>query len=1055
MRITTLALFALTLCSSALADDKAQKPVTVPTVERGATASPPKVEVATVDWAKRFADGPTPLWVWGADAKKDYRIEKTFDAKGIKAARLVATCDNRVTLYFNQKQVASSSEWQEPVEVDVTKLLKETGNLIDARAGNEGGVAGFVLKLVLVPEKGEPTYIVTDESWTCSTEGSKAKENKPVKKIGTYGDGPWGKVFDASTGAQPGSKVPANTFVALPGYKIEKLFTVPRATLGSWVCLTADDKGRLIASDQDGKGLYRITPGKVGTEEETKVEKIPAKVTAAQGLLWHKGALYVVCNGGPGSGLYRVTSSENNDQLDKVEKLKAIQGGGEHGPHAVRLAPDGKSLYVICGNHTQPPENFNHSRVPKNWSEDHILPRQWDANGHARGILAPGGYVAKTDFDGKSWEIFTSGYRNPYDFAFNANGEMFVYDADMEWDLGMPWYRPTRVNHATSGSELGWRSGTGKWPAYYIDSLPAMVDIGPGSPVGVEFGYGAKFPAKYQKALFICDWTFGTMYAIHTELNGATYKATKEEFLSRTPLPLTDVVINQVDGAMYFTIGGRGTQSELFRVTYVGKEPTEKVEYKTAPTAELKLLKQIEEYHKLADDSAKVVAFLLPLLHHEDRFIRYSARVALEHQPVKLWQDKVLVDNSSWGTINGVVGLARQGDKALQPQLLAALDRFVLLTDEDVQKFGVPAPALGQLFASDEDALLSLLRAYQVVFTRTGEPNKDTAAALVKKLDRLFPAKSDFVNREMAQLLVYLKSPTIVEKICAELKKPSKPLTQEGLEEVLLRNRGYGGTVANMLKNAPDQQKLSYLFTLRNATAGWNMDRWKTYYGFLAEARTKAGGASYQGFLTNIEKDAFANATDSDRLAIEAGGLRPAYKAPTLPKPIGPGKAWATADLVALEDKLKSGRDFKNGARAFAAARCVVCHRFGGDGGATGPDLSQVAGRFSLKDLAESIVEPSKVISDQYKASVIQTTDDKTITGKIVNDAGGKYTVVLDPENASKVLELKKEDVANVKPSNISLMPEKLLNELNEREVLDMLAYLLSRGDPNHAMFKK
>ena len=86
---------------------------------------------------------------------------------------------------------------------------------------------------------------------------------------------------------------------------------------------------------------------------------------------------------------------------------------------------------------------------------------------------------------------------------------------------------------------------------------------------------------------------------------------------------------------------------------------------------------------------------------------------------------------------------------------------------------------------------------------------------------------------------------------------------------------------------------------------------------------------------------------------------------------------------------------------------------------------------------------------------VIRTTDDKTITGKIVNDANGKYTVVLDPEDSSKVVELKKEDVADVKPSNISLMPEKLLNGLNENEVLDLLAYMLSRGDPNHAMFKK
>ncbi len=353
----------------------------------------------------------------------------------------------------------------------------------------------------------------------------------------------------------------------------------------------------------------RITPGRVGTDEETKVEKIPAKITAAQGLLWHNGMLYVVCNGGPGSGLYRVTSSKNNDVLDKVEKLKALPGGGEHGPHAVRLGPDGKSLYVICGNHTQPPQPLDSSRVPKNWSEDHLLPRQWDANGHARGILAPGGYVAKTDFEGKTWEMFTTGYRNPFDFAFNADGEMFVYDADMEWDMGMPWYRPTRVNHATSGSEFGWRSGTGKWPGYYVDSLPAMIDLGPGSPTGVEFGYGAKFPAKNQKALFGCDWTFGTIYALHLTPDGATYKATKEEFLSRTPLPLTDIVINQADGAMYFVIGGRGAQSELFRVTYVGKESTEKVEYKDQrEAAERETRKKLEAFHVPANDPEKAVA---------------------------------------------------------------------------------------------------------------------------------------------------------------------------------------------------------------------------------------------------------------------------------------------------------------------------------------------------------------------------------------------------------------------------------------------------------------
>jgi putative heme-binding domain-containing protein len=336
-----------------------------------------------------------------------------------------------------------------------------------------------------------------------------------------------------------------------------------------------------------------------------------------------------------------------------------------------------------------------------------------------------------------------------------------------------------------------------------------------------------------------------------------------------------------------------------------------------------------------------------------------------------------------------------------------------------------------------------------------GEPNKETATKLVAKFDALFPAKSDNVNRELVQLLVYLKSPTIVEKVCEELQKPSKPLSPTRLDELIRRNRNYGGSIANMLKNAPDLQKLHYAFVMRDATVGWNMDRWRTYFGFLAEARTKAGGASYQGFINNMEKDAFANATDAERLAIEAAGLRKPYRPKELPKPVGPGQDWTTAELVAMESKLKSGRNFKNGQRAFAAARFVVCHRVGGEGGATGPDLSNVAGRFGLKDLAEALVEPSKVVSDQYKASLIRTVDEKSFVGKIVSEGNGSYTIVTDPEDSTKVVEVKKADVESLKPSSVSLMPDKLLNTLNESEVLDLFAYMLSRGDPSHPMFRK
>src|SRR5690606_23504563 len=129
---------------------------------------------------------------------------------------------------------------------------------------------------------------------------------------------------------------------------------------------------------------------------------------------------------------------------------------------------------------------------------DQTLKREPDGRGHAANVMAPGGWICKIDPDGSNFTLISQGYRNSYDVGVMPNGEIFTYDSDMEWDLGLPWYRPTRVNHAVSGSEFGWRNGSGKWPDYFEDSLPAVIDIGPGSPVGVLFGTGAKFPTKYQ-----------------------------------------------------------------------------------------------------------------------------------------------------------------------------------------------------------------------------------------------------------------------------------------------------------------------------------------------------------------------------------------------------------------------------------------------------------------------------------------------------------------------------------------------------------------------------
>lgn len=1024
----------------------------------GQPVAEPKAEPAVKN---SLTDGPAPVWIWGENANQNYVVRKTFKGTA-QFARLRATCDNSMTLYVNGKKVASSDNWESPVEVDIKQHLTTGENTIEAEIANAGGIAGFVARLALIGRDGNNQYVVTDNSWQVS-ETRDAKNSIPAKVVAKLDGHPGGKPFLGEVD----TATPRDLFNLLPGFQVERLFTVPKETLGSWVNITTDHKGRLIVSDQGDKGLCRITPAPIGSQEPTRVERLDVKIgdrqiSGAQGLLYAFDSLYVVCNGGPGSGLYRCQDTDGDDQYDKVEKLKDIPGGGEHGPHAVRLSPDGKSLYVIAGNHTKlpfdiktnaPPQTMGGpraeqlratlpegltSRLVPNWDEDLLLPRQWDGGGHAAGILAPGGWICNVDPEGKTWQIVSSGYRNEFDFAFNADGEMFAYDADMEWDFGSPWYRPTRVVHATSGSEFGWRSGTGKWPSYFIDSVPPAIEIGPGCPVGVDFGYRTKFPAKYQKALYICDWTFGTMYAIHLTPAGSSYTATKEEFVSRTPLPLTDCTVGS-DGALYFTIGGRGAQSELFRVTYVGTEDTKPVDLHDRQNAELRQQRQaLEKFHEpqtVSDRSPATIKMLVAALASPDRSIRYAGRVGLELRPVEDWKEAVLNSSSPDTVITGCVGLARQGERELLAAVLKALGKL------DFDKL-------------TEEQQLGLLRAYQLAFIRLGNPADDEVARLGQKFSDLFPQKSDFVNRELSTLMIHLQSPTAARKIVPILAG-ERIATQEQIGELLSRNKGYGGTIAAMLANQPDLQQYYYAFNLRNLKVGWTDEERKIYFGWFDKARGWSGGASYGKFLANIDKEAYESLPEAQRILVEASGARKPYKAPVLPKPVGPGKEYSLDELIALSSAQMKGRDFKNGQKMYAAARCVICHRFGGDGGATGPDLTQAAGRFNFKDVAEAIVDPSKVVSDQYKTTQVETASGKSYTGRVVSVSNETITLLIDPEDSTKLVTLKKSEIEEQSLSAVSLMPKDLLKTLNQDEVLDLMAYLLSRGNPGDPMFRK
>ena len=805
---------------------------------------------------------------------------------------------------------------------------------------------------------------------------------------------------------------PASSFRLPEGFQAELVYEVPSKEQGSWVAMCVDLKGRLIVSDQYGK-LYRVTPSTTGNPADTKVDPINVNLGMAQGLLHTKDGLYVDVNGegildkdqkdAPrGPGLYRLQDLDGDEQFEKIERIIPLTGGGEHGPHAIIPGPDGR-LYLCAGNQTDLPEKIDRSRVPRHWNEDHLLGRMPDGRGFMANRLAPGGFILSFNADGSDVELVSTGFRNEYDIAFNPLGDLFTYDADMEWDIGTPWYRPTRVNHVISGAEFGWRNGTGKWPEYFADSFGAVANIGYGSPTGIAFGTGAKFPARFQNALYVSDWSYGVVYAVHLEPEGASYKSTFEPFVSASPMPVTDLLIHPEQGCMYMTIGGRKTQSALYRIAYSGSESTQPAVFPDNEPAKAARAarRDLEAMHV---PGAKLdITAAMRNIGSPDRALRTAARLALEHFDSKQWRDPIQQSLPAQSAITMAVALARKGTPADQVDVNNSLLRLEWSKLDNTQR-------------------LELLRAYQLSFLRLGPADPATREKIIAQIDGHFPAADgdSLVDRELARVLIHLEAPKIVDRCVAQMNG----------------------------SNSAEQQ-IHYAFCLREAQKGWTPQTRKAYFQWFYDIGTARGGASFGGFLENIRKVAIGNLEDEDKAALgELTGPLPAPKDPLADlAPRSQVKQWSVDELAEKFAAKKSGFNYERGKQMFAVAQCYKCHRFAGQGGIQGPDLTASSQRFSTKDMLTAIIEPNKEISDQYEATVFQT-EEETVIGRVANLNGDNLMVatnMLDPGNFTN---LKRSDIIDMKPSKASMMPSGLLDTLTEEEIFDLLVYLQSGGNP-------
>jgi putative heme-binding domain-containing protein len=984
------------------------------------------------------------FWIWGAKnniAKQEVWFRSSFELKEAPTkAQLLAVADNHCEVWLNGKQLGGSDDWAQPFAAEVGADLKAGVNTIAVLGRNDGGIAAMAFRLsvgkkVLAesgdnwktsladPGKGWDAAGFDDAKWTAAT---------IVKKMG---EAPWGNPFSGNKALAKGGKrapatavAPADELILRPGFKAELLHLVPKPEQGTWVSLAVSPEGDLVAGDQGGV-LWRVS---LKDPAKPVVTKIDTKFFGCHGLLFAHGALYA-CASEKGKGdIWRLRDTKGDGSYDEQTLIRPLKGSGEHGPHQLVLDRDG-SILVVGGNHTKLPDDEKAGAPTKRYDEDDLLKNYEDANGHASGIKAVGGWIARMDKDGKDWVRVTASFRNPYDCSVAPDGDIFTYDSDMEWDMGAPWYRPTRIYLCTPGGELGWRSGAGNNAFPTLDMQPALVDIGPGSPTGTTMGTGAKFPADYQRAFFACDWTFATLYAIHLTPEGGGWKARKEVFAAGKPFSVTDAVIRPQDGHMYVTIGGRGGQSALYRITYQGTESTAPAAWFDA-TPEQKLRRELEALRDVAPSAASL-AKAWPLMGHPDRWVRFAARIAVEHQPVDAWRARVKAGANLDLALNAALALARSGG----PQDLAA----------------IVAAADSAANTKDLRQRQDRLRVLHVAFARHGRPDAATVARLGKESAARIPSGDNFLDRQLAQLAIYLGEPSAPARILQAMKiaQPSPAVVAD--PEILARHPGYAKAAAAAMAVTPNSTRIGLAVYLSRATVGWTPELRKQFFGFLDELALAQGGNSLKGFVRNVRKETLAAMPEAERAGFEPNA--PVVKVEPLPTASGPGRLWTHAEALKVWETAKSEKsfDFANGQKMFAAALCSQCHRLGDNGGAQGPDLSGLGARSAPADVLMSIVQPSAIVSDQYANSAIGRVDGGKTIGRILNEEGDKLQLSVNPFDPSVQLSINRSDILTIDRDPTSPMPVGLLNSLNAEEVADLLAYLISGANPKDPMFAK